>query len=53
VIEHEMLGEEAAALMEKDNLFNSKKTHGSASLAKLPDQVSRFRKKISEDENRL
>ena len=53
VIEHEMLGEKAAALMDSENLFNSKKTHGSASLVKLPDQIIRFENKISQDEKRL
>ena len=53
VIEHEMLGEEAAALMERDNLFKNKNTHGSASLAKLPDQINRFKNKVSQDEERL
>jgi len=53
VLEHQELGEEAVAIMKKENIFTSKITHGSASLDKVEDQLLRFSKQISEDEKRL
>ena len=53
VLEHQGLGEEAVAIMKKENIFTSKITHGSASLDKVGDQLLRFSKQISEDEKRL
>ena len=49
----ENLGEEAVALLEAENLLNSKKTHGSASLEKLDEQIKRFEKRIVSDEGQL
>ena len=49
----ENLGEEAVSLLEEGSLFNSKKTHGSASLEKLADQIERFENKICSDEGKL
>jgi len=49
----ENLGEEAVSLLEAESLFNSKKTHGSASLEKLDDQIQRFENKITSDEGKL
>tara|TARA_Y100000817_G_scaffold133679_1_gene104642 strand:- start:638 stop:2065 length:1428 start_codon:yes stop_codon:yes gene_type:complete len=49
----ENLGKEAVSLLEAESLFNSKKTHGSASLEKLDDQIQRFENKITSDEGKL
>ena len=49
----ENLGEEAVALLKPENLLNSKKTHGSASLGKLDEQIKRFEKKIISEEGQL
>ena len=49
----ENLGKEAVSLLEAESLFNSKKTHGSASLEKLDDQIRRFENKITSDEGKL
>ena len=49
----ENLGIEAVSLLEAESLFNSKKTHGSASLEKLDDQIQRFENKITSDEGKL
>ena len=49
----ENLGKEAVSLLEAESLFNSKKTHGSASLEKLDDQIQRFENKITLDEGKL
>ncbi len=49
----ENLGKEAVSLLEDESLFNSKKTHGSASLEKLDDQIQRFENKITSDEGKL
>ena len=49
----ENLGIEAVSLLEAESLFNSKKTHGSASLEKLGDQIQRFENKITSDEGKL
>ena len=49
----ENLGKEAVSLLEDESLFNSKKTHGSASLEKLGDQIQRFENKITSDAGKL
>ena len=49
----ENLGKEAVSLLEDESLFNSKKTHGSASLEKLDDQIQRFENKITSDAGKL
>ena len=49
----ENLGKEAVSLLEAESLFNRKKTHGSASLEKLDDQIQRFETKITSDEGKL
>ena len=49
----ENLGKEAVSLLEAESLFNSKKTHGSASLEKLDDQIQRFENKITSDAGKL
>ncbi len=53
ISEHESLGEEAVSLLDEENLFNSKQTHGSASLEKLAEQIVRFQNKIAADEGKL
>jgi len=53
ISEHESLGEEAVSLLDEENLFNSKQTHGSASLEKLAEQIVRFQNKIDADEGKL
>jgi len=53
ISEHESLGEEAVSLLDEENLFNSKQTHGSASLKKLAEQIVRFQNKIAADEGKL
>lgn len=53
ISEHESLGDEAVSLLDEENLFNSKQTHGSASLEKLAEQIVRFQNKIAADEGKL